>query len=406
MTEKQTLEFQANRIEMVLAQHKVPVRVRRGLVFPRWIHFQVPLATETQASKIEGLAEELAVALDLDTCRILRHRGMVVVKIPRLDPRPVQLLPLQHGLAQRSQVPPGTAVVGLSDNGAPLLVRLPSSHVAHLLIAGDSDNDRQALARTIIASLALRHRRRQLRLVLIDPTRRAFGSLAGLPHLLRPVSSETGETAQVLQSLVQWASARDNGHTKDPRIVVVISELADLLTTSGANGAARQALTHLAKHGYDAGIHLVACTREPDHPAMKELIQASFPVRLIGYEPPDSSTQAVTSHAGRGVARPRQAGNFIAVVGGRTIHFHAAHISALELAKLTGRALRTELDLHRPEAPSPARDQAARATPEQATSGCLDRLSHGGWVYWMLIKHWLGKLFRSSQQRGANRHGH
>ena len=95
------------------------------------------------------------------------------------------------------------ALPGLSDDGAPLLVRLPSPQVAHLLVAGTTGSGKSALMRTIIASLALSHRRSQLGFVLIDPKRRTFGSLAGLPHLLRPVLSEPDEVDQTLGALVQ-----------------------------------------------------------------------------------------------------------------------------------------------------------------------------------------------------------
>jgi len=266
---RQVLEFQANQIEAVLAQHRVAVRVTGGLVFPRWIQFQILPSLGARVSKIKGLAEELALALNSDSCRISRQRGVVAVEIPRLDPQPVRLLPLQHGLVQRSQVPFGTAVVGLSDKGAPLLVRLPSPQVAHVLVAGTTGSGKSALTRAIIASLAMRHRRSQLSFVLIDPKRRAFGPLAGLPHLLRPVLSEPEETTQALQSLVRLMLMRDqegrlpanDGLSGDPRVVVVIDELADLLMMTGKQ--AQQALTRLAQRGREAGIHLIVCTQKP-----------------------------------------------------------------------------------------------------------------------------------------------
>jgi len=385
MTEKQSLELQANQIERSLAQHKAPARVTGGLVFPHWIQFQVPLTSRAQASKIEGLAEELTTALDTGTCRISRHRGMVIIKIPRLDPRPVQLLPLQHGLVQRSQVPPGTAVVGLSDDGAPLLVRLPSPHVAHLLIAGDSD--RQALARTIVASLALRHRRRQLGLVLIDPTRRAFGPLAGPPHLLRPVSSETRETAQVLQSLVRWTSARNNGHPKEPRIVVAINGLADLLATPSIHGTTRWALAQLLEHGREAGIHLIVCAQGPDGPEAKELAEANFPVRLVEQVTSPTEVGLVADDDETGAKRLRRPGGFVAVASGKSTPFQAAHISSRELAKIVCQTLKAENERQR----SGTHAQITRATSKRSMSGRWQRARYVGRLYRTFFKVWWDK---------------
>ena len=345
---RQVLEFQANQIEAVLAQHRVAVRVTGGLVFPRWIQFQILPSLGARVSKIKGLAEELALALNSDSCRISRQRGVVAVEIPRLDPQPVRLLPLQHGLVQRSQVPFGTAVLGLSDKGAPLLVRLPSPQVAHVLVAGTTGSGKSALTRAIVASLAMRHRRSQLSFVLIDPKRRAFGPLAGLPHLLRPVLSEPEETTQALQSLVRLMLMRDqegrlpanDGLSGDPRVVVVIDELADLLMMTGKQ--AQQSLTRLAQRGREAGIHLIVCTQKPVSQVLGSLAKANFPLRLVGQVTSPEEAKVATGYAGTGAERLRGPGDFIAVTGGQVTRFHAAYISALELAKVVSHKLQAE----------------------------------------------------------------
>jgi S-DNA-T family DNA segregation ATPase FtsK/SpoIIIE len=71
---RKTLEFQADQIEMVLARHKVPGRVTGGLVSPRWVKFDVLPTLGARVSKVKGLAEELALALGADACRVARHR--------------------------------------------------------------------------------------------------------------------------------------------------------------------------------------------------------------------------------------------------------------------------------------------------------------------------------------------
>jgi S-DNA-T family DNA segregation ATPase FtsK/SpoIIIE len=348
MSRRQVLEFQANQIEAVLARHKVSVRVTGGLVFPRWIQFQVLPALGERVGKIKGLAEELALALNSDTCRVSRQRGLVAVEIPRPDPQPVRLLPLQEGLARRREIPFGTAVIGLSDKGAPLLVRLPSPQVSHLLIAGTTGSGKSALTRTIVASLAMRHRRSQLCFVLIDPKRRAFGPLAGLPHLLRPVLSEPEEINQTLQALVQLMLARDRqghapvdgGRSGEPRVVVVVDELADLMMTAGKE--APKALTRLAQRGREAGIHLVVCTQKPTAKVVGSLARANFPVRLVGQVTSPEEAKVATGYAGTGAERLRGPGDFIAVTGGQVTHFQGAFITAQELAETVSQKLRTE----------------------------------------------------------------
>ena len=98
--QRKTLEFQADQIELVLARHKVPGRVSGGLVSPRWVKFDVLPALGARISKIKGLAEELALALEWDVGRIVvdnfhelellnrlaLERGQVVDILLRISP--------------------------------------------------------------------------------------------------------------------------------------------------------------------------------------------------------------------------------------------------------------------------------------------------------------------------------
>lgn len=347
---RQLLEFQADRIESVLAEHKVSAHVTGGIVSPRWVRFHVRPALGAKISQIKRLAEEMALALDSETCRISRQSGTLAVEIPRADPQPVRLLPLQGRLANSSGpkgLPFGTAVLGLAENGAPLLVRLPSPQVSHMLVAGTTGSGKSALARSIIVSLALHHRRSQLGLVLIDPKRRAFGPLAGLPHLLHPVLSEAQSATRALQALVQLMLARDkhgrlpatDERAGDPRIVVVIDELADLLMM--ADKQAAQALTRLAQRGREAGIHLIVCTQKPISQVVGSLAKANFPVRLVGQVTSPEEAKIATGYAGTGAERLRGPGDFIAVAGGHITRFQAAYISAQEQAQVVSRILQT-----------------------------------------------------------------
>ncbi|MCP4516834.1 MAG: DNA translocase FtsK, partial [Delftia sp.] len=245
------LEFQASRIETVLAQHQISARVTGGLVFPRWIQFNLRPALGTHAGKAQEIGQALAEALGVDVCRLSRQNGSLALDIPRPDPQPLRLLPVQRRLVERDGVPLDAAVVGLAENGAPLLVRLPSPQVANVLITGADGAGKSTLLRAIITSLALRHRSEQLGFVLVDPKRRTFGALAGLSNLRWPVLSDSDAVAQATQSLVGLMLDRERGgwapdtaqRTGMPRIVLAIDELDDLLTFQGI----RRALTWLAR---------------------------------------------------------------------------------------------------------------------------------------------------------------
>jgi S-DNA-T family DNA segregation ATPase FtsK/SpoIIIE len=352
-TNRQLLEFQSDRIEAVLAQHKVVARVTGGLVSPRWVQFQVLPALGERVSKIKGLAEELALALGSDTCRISRQGSIVSVEIPRGDPRLVRLLPLQQRLAERGEIPFGTAALGLAGDGAPLLVRLPSPQVAHILVAGTTGSGKSALAKTIITSLALNHRPSHMGFVLIDPKRRAFGPLAGLPHLLRPVLSDSEPIQTALETLVELMLIRDRegrtpasaGQSGEPRVVVVIDELADLLMMTGKE--TQRALTRLSQRGREAGIHLIACTQKPASQVVGSLAKANFPVRLVGHVTSPEDAKVASGYAGTGAEHLRGPGDFIAVSGGQITRFQAAYVSAQDMVHVVRDMLRTEQD-HQP----------------------------------------------------------
>jgi len=369
--DQRILDFQADQIEAVLAQHRLSVRVTGGLVSPRWIQYRVIPALGARMSKIKGLAEELALALGADTCRVSRQRGMVAIEVPRADPQPVRLLPLQHRLTERSAsggIPFGSAVLGLADDGAPLLVRLPSPQVAHMLIAGTTGSGKSALAQTIITSLALHHRPSQLGFVLIDPKRRAFGPLAGLPHLLRPVLSEPAVITATLERLVQLMLDRDregripaNGERPgEARVVVVIDELADLWMMAGQD--AQRALTRLAQRGREAGLHVIACTQKPATAVVGSLAKANFPVRLVGRVTSPEEAKIATGYAGTGAERLQGPGDFIAVTGGQVTRFQAAYVSPRDVVNVVSQRLEMERD-RRIVARSPAWGRSLPARP-------------------------------------------
>ncbi len=111
--------------------------------------------------------------------RICALRALIHIEVPP-DPTPVRLLTLQKSL---EQVPSCTAVLGVEESGQPLLLRLPAANVVHVLIAGTTGSGKTALARTMLASLALRNTPDDVQMVLIDPKGRGFAALSGWPHV-------------------------------------------------------------------------------------------------------------------------------------------------------------------------------------------------------------------------------
>jgi S-DNA-T family DNA segregation ATPase FtsK/SpoIIIE len=347
---RQKLEYQAERIEAVLALHKVEARVTGGTVTPRWVRFQVLPAVGAKISRIRGLSEELAAALDASNCRVSRRGASVAVEVPRDDPQPVRLLPLYDQLTDQSanhpSIPPVTAVLGLAEDGAPLLIRLPSPDVAHILVAGTTGSGKTVLLQTMILSLAVANpapafssqnssSREELALVLVDPKCHAFKPFEGLPHLARPVIWKVEEVTEALQSLVRLMERR--GRTGkgggQPHVVVVIDELADLLMMGGK--PVQHALTRLTQRGREAGIHIIAATQKPTSAVLGPLIKANFPVRLVGRVTSVEDARTATGWSGTGAERLTGRGDFVAVAEGRVTRFQVAHVSSAEIRDVT-----------------------------------------------------------------------
>ena len=126
------LESQANQIEWVLHSHRVPARVLGGTVTPRWIHYQILPEFATKIARITALSEEIALHLGASSVRIARQGASVQIEVPRLNPQKVGLMDL---FAKLGDMPRQSTVLGMDNSGSPLILRLASPEVAHVLIA-------------------------------------------------------------------------------------------------------------------------------------------------------------------------------------------------------------------------------------------------------------------------------
>ncbi len=334
---RRVLHFQADRIEMVLSSHKVAARVTGGTVTPRLVRYHVSTPLGVKVRQVAGLSEEIALSLGAPSCRVYRQEGQVEVEVPRVQGEVVPLLPLCQRLSRqgpdgRRTVPPLTAVLGLDEEGVPLLLRLPSPNVAHVLIAGTTGSGKTALARTVVTSLALHNSPRSLQLVLVDPKGRGFVAFEGLPHLLGPVVTRVDEALRLLQRLVGEMERRDAEGCNEPRLVVVLDELADLVQVGGREMEA--VLTRLTQRGREAGLHLVACTQKPAAVVIGSLVKSNFPVRIVGSVTSPEDAKVATGLGGTGAERLLGQGDFLVVSKGQVTRMQAAYVEVEAVSRL------------------------------------------------------------------------
>jgi S-DNA-T family DNA segregation ATPase FtsK/SpoIIIE len=318
-----TLNFQADRIERVLASHRVPVRVHGGSVTPRWVRFLLTPAPGAKVSTVRNLSEELAMALGADDVRVGRDGESIAVEVPRADAEPVRLLPLLHNVPS---LPALTACLGITDDGRPLLLRLPSADVAHVLVAGTTGSGKTELIRSLLVSLALTNRQSRLQMALIDPKQRGFLPLAGLPHLMSDIATDAPAAQSLLERLVAEMERRDREGVSTPHIIVAVDELLDVLQTGGK--PVETLLTRIAQRGREAGLHLVAGAQKPSSTALGPMLKANFPVRLVGRVGSAEDARVAAGTAGTNAEKLLGRGDFVLIAAGQQIRFQAAWLPA------------------------------------------------------------------------------
>jgi len=334
---RRVLRYQADRIEHVLSSHRVPSHVTGGTVAPRLVRFHLTTPLGVKVRQVASLSEEIALGLGVPSCRVYREEGQVQVEVPREEADVVRLLDLcrrllNDGHRQRATVPPVTAVLGLDQEGVPVLLRLPSPNVAHVLIAGTTGSGKTALARTIVTSLAILNSQRTLQLVLVDPKGRGFMPFEGLPHLLISVVTRVDEARVVLARLVEAMERRDEQGRSEPRLVVVLDELADLVQVGGRE--MEGLLRRLTQRGREAGIHLVACTQKPTAAVIGGLVKSNFPVRLVGSVSSPEDAKVATGLARTGAERLLGQGDFLVVVKGQVMRMQAAYVGPRQVGRM------------------------------------------------------------------------
>ncbi|MCU0519902.1 MAG: DNA translocase FtsK [Anaerolineae bacterium] len=330
------LEYQADRVEAVLAAHRAPGRVTGGTVGPRLIRLFLNPAPATRFATIKRLADDLALAMRVPALTVDRDPNGVVLSFPNPRPKLVDLFPL---LAEVDHVPAATALLGLTDGGVPLLARLSAPDVAHVLIAGTTGSGKSVLLRAIAASLVLCNSPSALRLLCIDPKGRTFQPLAAAPHLARPLIANSQEAVEALHSLLRTLQIRDRrGELPGegtPRVIVLIDELADLLMAGGAPVA--ETLTRLAQRGREAGIHLVAATQHPSAAILGGVMRANFPLRLVGRVASAQDAQVASGRGSTDAHLLHGRGDFLALPGGDApIRFQVANSREKDLRARVG----------------------------------------------------------------------
>jgi S-DNA-T family DNA segregation ATPase FtsK/SpoIIIE len=281
-----------------LAGFGIPARIVARNAGPVVTQYEVQPAPDIKVSRIEGLADDLAMALAASSLRIeapIPGKSAVGIEIPNKD---FNAVPLRRVLEEvEFTASESTLTFALGRDVAGVAKAVDLAKMPHLLIAGATGSGKSVMVNAVITSLLCKATPDDVRMILMDLKRVELAAYNGLPHLLVPVITEPERAKAALKWAVNemearyrrlaGASARNirafNDTRTDPEdrmpyIVIIIDELADLMMREGKN--VEDPIVRLAQKARATGIHMVLATQRPSVNVVTGLIKANFPSRI------------------------------------------------------------------------------------------------------------------------------
>lgn len=359
------LKLQSMQIERVLDRHNVVAQVAGGSVEPRSIIFDLQTHLATGLDRLREIKQELMLALGVTDVEVRQENGRFHIQVARPQNPPVALLDLMETMPE---VGPVTAVLGLAEDGRPVILDFTTPRLPHMLLLGEPGAGKTALLRTLAVSLALTSRQSQLQLAIIEPHAidearldPLLEPLDYLPHMLAPLTVGPAETAELFQFLVSEMNYRAQQRITLPAIVILIDRADWLLNQS--DPTIRDAIVQLAQRGAASSMHLIISMQDVADQSLDSMLRASLPVRLVGQVANADAARVATGLAYSQAEHLLGQGDFLAVAQGQATHFQAAFLDDYEL-HLVLEQLYTSINPPLLAQPIPAALPAYAATPQ------------------------------------------
>ena len=309
-------------LEIKLQEFNIKAEVVNAQMGPVVTRFEVSLAPGLKASKVTGIAKDLARSLSMASVRVVEvipGKPYIGIEVPNPQRQMVRLIELLK--TEAYQDPDGliSMAMGKDIAGRPIIADLAKA--PHMLVAGTTGSGKSVLVNSLLLSMLLKYTPAQLRLILIDPKQLELANYGDIPHLLTPVVTDMTEAASALAWSVaemerryqlmslfkvrkldefnkKVMAAEQSGEplldplwrpndsvSQDrapklkplPQIVIVADEFADMIMQVGKQ--AEELITRLAQKSRAAGIHLILATQRPSVDVITGLIKANIPVR-------------------------------------------------------------------------------------------------------------------------------
>lgn len=309
------IKANANIIKRTLQNFGIEVEMDEITVGPTVTRYALKPAEGVKLSRIVGLQNDLALALAAHPIRIeapIPGKSLVGIEIPNKVKSTVGLATLLADDKFKHSPKPLTIALGRSISGRASFGNL--AKMPHALVAGTTGSGKSVTIHSIITSLLYRNGPDDLKFIMVDPKRVELTLYKSIPHLLTPVITEAKKTILALKwaakemdrryDILESESVRDiesyhnnvfnknskktkidsNGEKTEvsaermPYIVIVIDELADIMTTYPRE--LESAIVRLAQMSRAVGIHLILSTQRPEVNVITGLIKANVPARI------------------------------------------------------------------------------------------------------------------------------
>lgn len=289
------LRANANVIKRTLESFGISVEMDEINVGPTVTRYTLKPAEGVKLSRITALSQDLALALAAHPIRIeapIPGKSLVGIEVPNKAAAIVRL----GNLLQYEEFQKASTLafaLGRNVSGDPVFADI--TKMPHLLIAGATGSGKSITLHAVIISLLYKNSPQTLQFVLVDPKRVELSIYNGIPHLVAPVITANKRAINALRWAVHTmderyetllaAGVRDirsyNKNHKDtplPYVVIVIDELADLMTTYGRD--VEGLIIRLAQMARATGIHLIVSTQRPSVEVITGLIKANITNRI------------------------------------------------------------------------------------------------------------------------------
>ncbi len=357
---KQQLQLSSQMLVQKLSDFNVDGQVVAAQSGPVITTFEYQPASGVKINKIVNLSDDLALAMRAVSIRIVAPipgKAVVGIEIPNTARQLVNFKDVVSSQAFKKAPSPLTIGLGKDSVGQAVVADL--NKMPHLLIAGATGTGKSVGLNSMICSLLYKSSPDDMKLLMVDPKRIEFSMYDGIPHLITPVVTDANKATNALfwavnemerryellaqlkaRNLMQYNQYVDmkrknaDGVTpaKEPFIVIIIDELADLMMVASRD--VEVSLTRLAQMARAAGIHLILATQRPSVDVLTGIIKANFPTRLSFQV--SSRTDSRTIIDGNGAEALLGDGDMLFLPPGtaKLQRIHGAYISDKEIERL------------------------------------------------------------------------